>query len=109
MNQPTNQQQELARLLVRDWLMGERVALTGVSGEAPPSLVRKFKVSLENRIATALSSRDQEIREVLEGLSYTSFSDGQSYRHWCGRREPCTPACLAARGLYEKLNSTTGK
>lgn len=104
MNQPTNQQQELARLLVRDWLMGERVALTGVSGETPPSLVRKFKVSLENRIATALSSRDQEIREVLEGLRGVKGNP----RCWCNPMYPNIPsshdpACLAARVVWERV------
>lgn len=57
------------------------------------------------RLQAALSSRDQEIREVLEGLR---VEDGDC---WCAHfgSEYHTPACLAARGLYEKLNSTTGK
>lgn len=70
--------------------------------------------NLKNRITSALSSRDTEIREVLEGLSYfVTFSDGKKVRHWCARHETCSPACKAAAALYaktggEKENSENG-
>lgn len=65
---------------------------------ADPSAIHEY-VS-----ASALAARDAEVREVLEGLSYVvAYDDGERLRHWCGRRDPCTPACEAARRLYAKL------
>ena len=54
---------------------------------------------LINRIATSLSSRDAEIKEVLEGLRLGGCwcPKGQLIRH--------SPVCLVARALYDKLNS----
>lgn len=56
-------------------------------------------------IAAALSSRDREIREVLEGL-VVSVIDGENC--WCpdpfrADIEKHDPACLAARGLWERV------
>lgn len=57
-------------------------------------------------IEALLSSRDAEIREVLEGLSAQTT---ETTRCWCLNDGTLhhTPACLAARALYDKLNSTT--
>ena len=53
--------------------------------------------SFVSRIAASLSSRDQEIREVLEGLRTGDC--------WCpnGQLMEHSPACLAAYILYNKL------
>lgn len=56
---------------------------------------------LETQIASALASRDTEVREVLEGLQDTITncwcdSDGDS---------PHMPWCVAAHDLYNKLTS----
>lgn len=61
---------------------------------------------LTQRIASALASRDTEVREVLEGLSNVlTFETGPSERCWCPQRLWMhTPACLAARKLYEKVS-----
>ena len=53
---------------------------------------------LADRIAAELTSRDTEIREVLDGLQKRGFDDPC----WCG----CMPhqsRCRAARDLYAKL------
>lgn len=56
-----------------------------------------------------LSSRDAEVREVLEGLSsLRRYTHGQPERCWCDAEDPETPhmpACLAARDLYSKLQA----
>lgn len=52
---------------------------------------------LRDRIASALSSRDKEIREVLEGL--------RGKKCWCEDFYGHTPACLAAGGLWKKVQS----
>ena len=65
---------------------------------------------LKNRIAAALSSRDAEIREVLEGLA---TKDYHSFGVFCWCQHPGTAthpegdkhgkSCLAARALWSKL------
>lgn len=54
--------------------------------------------------ADILSSRDNEIRDVLEGLSFLA---GRKVRCWCviptTVPERHSPACLAARGLWERV------
>lgn len=61
-------------------------------------------------LQAALSSRDQEIREVLEGLSRVLYyTHGQPERCWCpdpNSNWTHTPACLAARGLWERVQPT---
>ena len=53
-------------------------------------------VPLDEVITDALSSRDTEIREVLEGL--------RTGECWCDRRDRLhTPDCLAASVLWEKV------
>lgn len=53
---------EIAEYLVNDWLMREGVALTGVRGEVPRHQISAFKISLRNRITTALSAAEQRGR-----------------------------------------------
>lgn len=90
--EPTPKQQEEAREIVTECLAPGQPAERSV---------------LVSRIASALSSRDTEIREVLEGLSKVlTFENGPSQRCWCSAWVH-TPACLAARDLWEKLQPQT--
>lgn len=67
---------------------------------------------METDIARALSARDAEIREVLEGLSWsltlTTFNptteqfQNTEVRHWHDV-DGCNAACGAAKSLWEKL------
>lgn len=62
-------------------------------------------------LLAALSSRDREIREVLEGL-VVSVIDGENC--WCpdpfsADIEKHDPACLAARGLWERVQGTVSE
>lgn len=55
--------------------------------------------------AKVVASRDTEAREVLEGL-VTSVIDGEYC--WCDvdhAETPHMPACLAAQGLWERVQS----
>lgn len=67
---------------------------------------------LTTEFASALSSRDSEIREVLEGLvTHVDFDvGGNPIRHWCAVSDDgdseCDDACLAARGLWNRVNLT---
>lgn len=101
MNQPTAKQKQEAREII-EGVFGKR-------GSSPiyATAGRLFD-ELEARFDDALSSRDTEIREVLEGLVMRTASG----RCWCrselnlnitGNHEP---RCLAARGLWEKVNVT---
>lgn len=57
---------------------------------------------------TRAASRDTEVREVLEELSKVlTFEHGPSQRCWCSAWVH-TPACLAARALWEKLQPLGG-
>lgn len=64
---------------------------------------------LVSRIASALASRDQEIRVVLEGLITHVFGEEDigPIPHWCPVDEDfdsqCNPTCLAARALWERV------
>lgn len=108
--QPTDADLQAARDIVK------RCGLRDGLFKGPRTLnaVETIAYALLDARRTALSSRDQEIREVLEGLSsLLHIPNGEPQRCWCtGDRNyqfTHSPACLAARGLYEKLNSTTGK
>lgn len=74
------------------------------------SVIRRSRDSpsdVEYVCASALSSRDIEIREVLEGLAIHQI--GSRRPCWCPldyESEPHSPACLAARGLW---NAVIGK
>lgn len=59
---------------------------------------------LERCITAYANQRDSEVREVLEGTSRVlKFKNGPDQRCWCNKNWTHTPACLAARALYEKL------
>lgn len=61
-------------------------------------------------IASALSSRDTEIREVLEGLRFRYSGCWCPNRHpGLGETMPHEPACLAARGLWERVQGTVNE
>lgn len=54
-----------------------------------------------------LSTRDREIREVLEGLATHQVRSRRPC--WCPsdyESEPHTPACLAARALWDRVQLT---
>lgn len=96
--EPTAKHQEEAQQVVRLWCADTFDSMkNGECMQSPPGSM----TSLTNRIAAALSSRDTEIREVLEGLR-----DDDS-GCWCVHfgSEYHTNACLAARGLWERLQS----
>lgn len=60
-----------------------------------------------NRLRAALSARDAEVREVLEGL--VTYA-GTSEKCWCRIRKGGSPehssSCDAAQALFEKLQPT---
>lgn len=89
MPEPTAKHREEARELVRAWLLMSN-----------PHHLIDHKDNLIERVAGGLSSRDREIREVLEGLS-----NGTNPACWCqpnvtGGHED---ACLAARALWARV------
>lgn len=62
-------------------------------------------IQLQRRLITLLSARDQEIKEVLEGLA--THQIGSRRPCWCPpdyESEPHSAACLAARKLWEEVN-----
>lgn len=75
--------------------------------------VDEYTCATHRAIASALASRDSEVREVLEGLASKHYVSLGEYC-WC--RAPGTAtkpagdyhgdACLAARGLWERVNLT---
>lgn len=93
MTDPTSEHREQAREIVRAWLLTSN----------PHHLV-SHKQRLIERISTALSVRDTEIREVLEGLR-------NNHGCWCPGSEDyefkapfvCGSDCERARNLYAKL------
>lgn len=101
MTNPTNEHREQAREIVRLWCADSFDALRdGESLQSPPGAMTE----LTNRIASALSSRDREVREVLEGLR-------NNHGCWCPGSEEyefkppfvCGSHCQRARALYTKL------
>lgn len=53
-----------AKALVREWLMQKGVALTGVNGEASRSTVHRFKLDLEQRIATSIMAERERSAKI---------------------------------------------
>lgn len=94
MSNLTNDHGEQARRMLFE--CEQRTGMNLASCSEPNDLV--------DRIATALSSRDTEVREVLEGLR-------NNHGCWCPGSEEyefeapfiCGPSCHAARALYAKL------
>lgn len=85
--EPTDKQKEEAREIVD----GARKRFTDL----------RFYGEMENHIAAALSSRDTEIRNVLEGLGVNVADRGMC---WCWRRDGRhSTACLAAQALWNKV------
>lgn len=92
--EPTAKHQQEAQQVVRLWCADTFDSMkNGECMQSPPGSM----TSLTNRIAAALSSRDREIREVMEGLRTGECwcPDGQLMEH--------SPACLATRVLWEKV------
>lgn len=92
--EPTEKHREEARELLRT--CEQRTGMDLASESLPNDLA--------DRIASALASRDTEIRKVLEGLQ-TYRPDGGC---WCRDVPPLrqlkhSPACIAARALYDSL------
>lgn len=99
---PTPNHKEEARAIQLPFPCGCLDAYTG--GEL---VVEEYTCASHRAIAAALSSRDQEIREVLEGLSSLRvYTHGQPERCWCDAdavETPHLPACLAARVVWERM------
>lgn len=97
--EPTEKHREKARELLR--ACEQRTGMDLASDSLPNDLA--------DRIASALSARDAEVREVLEGLSRVlRFRNGPPQRCWCedpNSNWTHTPACVAARALYNRLQS----
>lgn len=53
---------DLSKSLVRDWLIEKGVALTGVNGEASRSTINRFKLDIASRIAQALTTARKDAR-----------------------------------------------
>lgn len=102
MTQPTDKHREEAREI----MCGPR------KENQSAWLLQGDLVNVHERLAVALSSRDREIREVLEGLiTHVDFDDGGNpVQHWCAVSDDgdseCDNACLAARGLWNALQSS---
>ena len=101
--EPTAKQKEEAREIVNSVVVGIQ---TGSGYVAPDAEITNYThlPTLTKRIATALSSRDTEIREVLEGLSRVlKFKNGADQRCWCNNNWTHSPACLATQTLWNKV------
>lgn len=104
MTEPNDKQKEGARSLVHLWTANMFDSLrNGETMQLPPGAIS----TLTTRIACALSSRDTQIREVLEGLRNIPPVDPPC---WCRvgflPKEKHSPACLAARALWNRVNLT---
>ena len=97
---PTNEHREQAREIetrLIDLFTEEATRLHKVPG----AFTNRLAHIAARSVASALSSRDREVREVLEGLA--------TYRNpqcWCPpgtETEPHSEACRAATALYTKL------
>lgn len=106
MSEPNDKQKEEAREIVIQWREASEwpgLVWSAQNLSDEPRWLAAWQ-ELESRIASALSSRDREIREVLEGLRW------QYAECWCLLRprlsnQPHEPRCLAARGLWERVQS----
>lgn len=101
MNQPTEKHKEEAREIRLPFPCGCLDAHTGGG-----MTVREYTCETHRAIASALSSRDTEIREVLEGLITWGLCEqygGPVILHWCVPDADCNDACLAAGGLWERV------
>lgn len=88
MTEPTEKHREEAERIVIDWRNKHVGSLDF------------HLASLTSMITTALSARDAEVREVLEGLRAHINQDC-----WCRTcSEGHSSACLAARALFERLS-----
>jgi len=107
MTEPTNQHKEEARAdLVDDVL--EALEREGFMPDGKDFSERRdqrlqLKAAITQRINMALSSRDAEIRAVLEGLRGNGGC-------WCRDGNPLEmldhdPACLATRALWNKVST----
>lgn len=95
MTNPTNEHREQARAILR--ACEERTGM-GLASDSLPN-------DLADRIEAALSSRDAEIREVLEGLACWPY---ENIPCWCSHspdHDSKDPICLATRALYAKLQA----
>lgn len=109
--EPTEKHREEAREVVRRWAD----AIPMVSWFDLDELVIRnlphelYATELINAIAERAASRDAETREVLGGLSRVlRFRNGLPQRCWCedpNSNWTHTPACVAARALYNRLQS----
>lgn len=90
MTEPTNLHREQARGIVEAVRRSGFVRMNAMAEE-----------TIAERIGSALSSRDSEIREVLAGLKpYRSdcWCEPNGYEH--------SNACIAARALYKKAGGS---
>lgn len=84
------QARQIAERVVSEW------------NTTPPYVAGTSSENLINAISDALSSRDAEIREVLEGFPWIKTGDNMC---WCSivLTETHAEYCLAARALWEKV------
>lgn len=98
---PTNEHREQAREIADLFILTFK--------RLDPSEQSASAELLVKRIASALSSRDTEVREVLAGLihHHVCHDDGSVTQHWCQKESDgyfeCHADCQAARTLYARL------
>lgn len=106
---PTNEYREQAQEIARFFFHGD--PLPTIGGTVCVSVQSNPEAALAGYIEAALSSRDSEIREVLEGLITCTLDEGNGPElHWCPFGEDsdmeCGPSCVAARELYTKAGGS---